>query len=66
MDFIKYGVLEKLEYPWFSPHWYKFSKEVKEFTSEDVGICKNLKSLGLEIVVNKNLIIGHEKSCILR
>ena len=62
----KKGVLETLEYPWFRPYWYNYGKNVKEFTSEDVGICKTLKEKGHKIVVNKNLIIGHEKSCILR
>jgi hypothetical protein len=64
----KKGVFESLEYPWFSPEWKKFDKKnkMKEFTSEDVGICQKLKQVGSKIVVNKNLIIGHEKSCILK
>jgi len=61
----KKGVLETLQYPWFKPHWYSFEKNIKEFTSEDVGICKSLREEGHLVYVNKNLIIGHEKSCIL-
>jgi len=62
----KKGVLETLKYPWFRPYWYNFDKNIKEFTSEDVGICKSLREEGHLIYVNKKLIIGHEKSCILR
>ena len=64
----KKGVFEKLQYPWFSPLWKEFEakNKMKEFTSEDVGICQKLKQVGSKIVVNKNLIIGHEKSCILK
>tara|TARA_Y100001972_G_scaffold115773_1_gene152885 strand:+ start:771 stop:1478 length:708 start_codon:yes stop_codon:yes gene_type:complete len=62
----KKGVFETLKYPWFRPYWFNFDKNIKEFTSEDVGICKSLREEGHFIYVNKNLIIGHEKSCILR
>lgn len=62
----KKGVLENLEYPWFKPHWFDYGNNIKEFTSEDVGICKSLREKGYSIIVNKSLIIGHEKSCILK
>ncbi len=62
----KKGVLEKIEYPWFKPYWYNYGKNIKEFTSEDVGICRSLREVGVNIIVNKNLVIGHEKSCVLR
>ena len=63
----KKGIFESLEYPWFSPEWKKFDKEtnMREFTSEDVGICSKLIKKGYKIIVNKNLKIGHEKSWIL-
>jgi len=62
----KKGILEKIKYPWFRPYWYNYGKNIKEFTSEDVGICRSLREEGVHIIVNKNLVIGHEKSCVLR
>lgn len=63
---IKRGVFESLEYPWFRPEWQDFGNNIKEFTSEDVGFCKNIKEKGYSIYVNPNVIVGHEKSVILR
>lgn len=63
---IKKGVFESLQYPWFRPEWVDFKNGIKEFTSEDVGFCKNIKEKGYKIYVNPKVIIGHEKSIILR
>ena len=65
---IKKGIFEKLKYPWFRPIWKKYGKneEIEEFTSEDVGICNTLKQKGVDIYVNKNIKVGHEKSWILK
>ena len=63
---IKKGVFESLEYPWFRPVWENFGNDVLEFTSEDVGFCKNIKEKGFNIYVNTNIIVGHEKTKILR
>lgn len=62
----KKGIFEKLEYPWFRPLWKDFSSSVKEFTSEDVGICQILREKNLKIYINKNIKVGHEKSWILK
>ena len=62
---IKKGVFESLEYPWFRPEWEDFGNGVKEFTSEDVGFCKNIKEKGYKIYVNPKIIVGHEKTKIL-
>ena len=63
---IKKGVFESLEYPWFRPEWEDFGNGILEFTSEDVGFCKNIKKKGYKIYVNPKVIIGHEKSSILK
>jgi len=63
---IKKGVFESLEYPWFRPEWEDFGNGVMEFTSEDVGFCKNIKEKGYKIYVNPKVIVGHEKTKILR
>jgi len=62
---IKYGVIEKMDYPWFRPEWMKMGENIEEFTSEDVGFCINAIKKGFKIYVNKNIIIGHEKSLII-
>lgn len=63
---IKKGVFESLEYPWFRPEWEDFGNGVMEFTSEDVGFCKNIREKGYKIYVNPKVIVGHEKTRILR
>jgi len=62
----KKGVFESLEYPWFRPEWEDFGNGVREFTSEDVGFCKNIREKGYNIHINPKVIVGHEKSRILR
>ena len=62
---IKKGVLESLEYPWFRPLWQDIDDNVHTFTSEDVGFCQKAIEKGYKIYVNKKVIIGHEKSCVL-
>jgi len=62
----KKGVFESLEYPWFRPEWEDFGNGVKEFTSEDVGFCKNIREKGYKIYINPNVVVGHEKNTILR
>jgi len=67
---IKKGVVESMEYPWFRPIWEEFDlpdgTHIKDYTSEDVGFCRTAISLGHKIFVDPSLIIGHEKSQVLR
>ena len=46
--------------------WKDFSSSIKEFTSEDVGICQLLREKNLKIYINKKIKVGHEKSWILK
>ena len=62
---VKYGVFESLEYPWFRPIWENFNENMKDFTSEDVGICNILTKKGYKIFIDLNVVVGHEKSTIL-
>jgi hypothetical protein len=63
---IKKGVFESLDYPWFRPEWEDFGNDISEFTSEDVGFCKNIREKGYKIHVNPKVIVGHEKTTILK
>jgi len=61
---IKYGVFEQLKYPWFRPLWKRFGN-VTEFTMEDVSFCHLVKELNINVNVNKNVIVKHEKKALL-
>lgn len=60
---IKKGVFEKLEYPWFRPHWFNFG-DIQDFSMEDVGFCIEAKKKGFKIYVDTTVRVGHEKKVI--
>jgi len=53
-------VLESLEYPWFRPIWKNIG-HMKDFTSEDVGFCIQIREAGYEIYCDPSVIGGHMK-----
>ncbi len=61
---IKYGVFEKLKYPWFRPLWKKFGN-VTEFTMEDVAFCHLVKELGMNVWIHPEVVVKHEKKILL-
>ena len=61
---VKYGVFESMEYPWFQPKFIE-KGNFKEFTAEDVGFCWTATDLGYEILVDPNILVGHEKNVVL-
>ena len=62
---VKKGVFERLTYPWFRPVFMQIG-EVSEFTSEDVGFCILAKKAGVVMHIDPTVIVGHEKSVVLR
>lgn len=70
---VKKGVFEKLEYPWFRPEWVNYERSdasgnkitVNEFTMEDVAFCMRAREKGFKILVDTNVVIGHEKSVVV-
>jgi hypothetical protein len=52
--------MESLEYPWFRPVWFEFG-EMKDFCSEDVGMCIQLRKSGNTIYCDPTVIGGHMK-----
>lgn len=62
---MKKGVVENLKYPWFAPVWIDVGNNMKEFSSEDVAFCQRIREAGYKIMANTNVVIGHEKSCVL-
>ena len=61
---IKYGVVEKLKYPWFQPVFYKCGN-ISDFSMEDTGIQKNLIDIGIKTFVDLGLRVGHLKTKVL-
>ena len=59
------GAIEKVTYPWFEPimHEIEFSRD---FSSEDVSLCWKWKDAGVKIYVDPDIIMGHEKSAVIR
>jgi GT2 family glycosyltransferase len=62
---IKKGVFETLQYPWFEPI-HQSIKNLEDFTSEDVAFCLKAREKGFEIFVDPTVIVGHQKSMILK
>ena len=61
---VRRGVFEKLEYPWFRPITVEICG-CAEFTSEDVGFCLMAKKAGLQMMIDPEVVVGHEKAVVL-
>jgi GT2 family glycosyltransferase len=57
---IKYGVFEKIKYPWFSPKFYKIG-DCHDFSSEDVSFCTKAKENGFKIYIDPTVWVKHQK-----
>ena len=63
---VRYGVFEKLDYPWFQPLAMLGAKGYVSFTSEDIAFCNQAKIKGFTTYLDPKVLIGHEKSVILK
>jgi len=58
-------VLKKMTYPYFNADLQEIISEdgtiLRDICSEDVAFCKNIQKLGIPIVVNTELRVGHHK-----
>lgn len=61
---VQYGVLEDLEYPWFSPTIHE-DDEMLWFEAEDGSFCNRVTAKGYQIWVDPKIQVGHEKSWVL-
>ena len=63
------GVIEKLEYPYFSYPLIEIETEdgkiLRDMCSEDVAFCKNLSDKGFDVIVNTSIVVGHEKTLVI-
>jgi FkbM family methyltransferase len=61
---VRRGIFEKLDYPWFRPLYIEIGG-CSEFTSEDVGFCLMAKKAGLQMMIDPEVVVGHEKAVVL-
>ena len=59
------GVFENMEYPWWAPTLVKFDNGIQDLMGEDVKFCRDAKDLGISIIVDPRVRVGHEKTRIL-
>lgn len=68
---IKYGVVERIKYPYFSSPVIRFETGrpdvpvLLEMASEDVAFCRNLADAGVGVMLDTLLRPGHQKRVVL-
>ena len=55
------GVFENMEYPWWAPALQKFPNGIQDLAGEDVMMNRCAQELGIEIIVDPRIRVGHEK-----
>jgi hypothetical protein len=62
---VKRDVLKKMTYPYFNAELQEIITEdgtiLRDMCSEDVAFCKNIHKLGITIVINTDIRVGHHK-----
>lgn len=62
-------VLRKMSYPYFNAEMQEIitddGKILRDICSEDVAFCKNIQKLGIPIVINTDLRVGHNKLIVI-
>ena len=59
------GVFEQLEYPWFTPLTHKVGEKV-DLMGEDVALFYKLNEKGIDLYVDPEVYVGHEKYVVLK
>lgn len=66
---IKNGAIEKLEYPWFTSDTETMLGEdgqtIVDLCSEDVSFCRALDKVGVSIMLDTTVRVGHQKPMII-
>lgn len=63
---VRAGIFEKLSYPWFQPVGIEKDGKNIGYTSEDIAFCLRAKDAGFNTFIDPKIIIGHEKTVVLR
>lgn len=62
---ISKGVFENMQYPWWPPKIQEFPNGIIDYCGEDVGVCLEAKKLGIDILVDPRVRVGHEKTRVI-
>jgi hypothetical protein len=62
---IRKGVIEHIQYPWFYRQIEQIGQNMRDMNSEDVAFCKNLQEVGVSIMLDTQVRVGHMKPVIL-
>jgi hypothetical protein len=58
---IRSGIVEHLQYPWFHRPLEQIGADIRDMSSEDVAFCKNLQEIGIPIMLDTDIRVGHLK-----
>ena len=58
---IRSGIIEHLQYPWFYRPLEQIGADIRDMSSEDVAFCKNLQEIGIPIMLDTDIRVGHLK-----
>jgi hypothetical protein len=58
---IRSGIVEHLQYPWFYRPLEQIGADIRDMSSEDVAFCKNLQEIGIPIMLDTDIRVGHLK-----
>jgi hypothetical protein len=62
---VRKGAFEKVTYPWFEPVMHEIEMS-RDFSSEDVSLCWKWAEKGVGIYIDPEVVVGHEKSIVIR
>ena len=62
---VKKGVFESLDYPWVQPTWFD-EDGIREMTTTDCGFMHRAAEKGFDTYIDPTIIVGHEKTQILK
>jgi hypothetical protein len=62
---VRKGAFEKVTYPWFEPIMHEIEMS-RDFSSEDVSLCWKWAEKGVGIYIDPEIVVGHEKSVVIR
>ena len=64
---VRYGVFEKLTYPWFYPTSHKEKGGATVISADYVSFCERVKNeANIDIWVDPKVIVGHEETIVLK
>ena len=62
---VRKGAFEKVTYPWFEPIMHEIEMS-RDFSSEDVSLCWKWAEKNVGIYIDPEIVVGHEKSIVIR